>query len=226
MFGLYMQELNKGKIFYDKINQIGMYEKDSLFCFTINGNSLPFESITFNNILYNTYNANLDLITAKKIQKYLAKNINSLIITEVNKKIVFLSKFLNMTLIIEATAILSKAIDVMDENYSVENFINILTVIENIDLYQDKYQEFFDIIAGGSSSPLVDFLDPLILILKNKLSKNGVDVDSFFDIFWEYVEAKHNGTDYVLEFSFEDVDYTFNITSLKELVDISLKYFI
>lgn len=226
MFNEYMNELHKGKTFYSPIGLIGLYEKKTLFTFTLNGNFLPFKTVSFENNLYSTIDLNISDDIIENLQNFINENLNYLIFNEVSSRINHLSKYLKTSLINEAYEFvkLTKALDILE--YNKENLIDILSIISDIDSYQDNFYEFFNIIAKDSSTPLADFLDPLIKILKIKLEKNGIEGSSFFDIFWEFKEASKENKTYVLEFSFEDVNYSFNILNIEEFVEVATKYFI
>jgi hypothetical protein len=227
MFQSFLDEMNKDKIFLNPVGNIGAYKKNNLIYLTFKNKELPFKSFFFETSLIKTNGNEIDEENIKNIQIFINENLEHLILTEIERRISNLTIYLEKSLTEKAKEFKSLTIKYLDEQYDKENLINILKLISDIDQYQENFYEFFNIIAKDSSTPIADFLDPLYIILKLKLEKNGIDLSNFFDLFWEFNSAiKDNDKIYKLDFSFEEKEYNFNISTIEELVDISLKYFI
>lgn len=217
-----MKELNKDKIFYEFKDNIGLYQKNGLFYFTFKNNLLPLTKVMINNKIYSTTELKTTLKKAVSIQNFINIHLTELILANVYKKINNLSKMLNENIINNQFEVYGKAASLLYADYNEDNLVNMLIVVNDIDIIYEDFYKLIEFIAKDSTIPFPDFLDPLILAFKNKISLNGIDTAELFDLFWECMESIKEKGYFKLEFELNNVQKSFNIEDTKSFVKIYL----
>lgn len=222
MLNQLIKELNKDKIFYEFKDNIGLYQKNGLFYFTFRSNLLPLTKVMINNKIYSTTELKTTLKKAVSIQNFINIHLTELILAHVYKNINNLSKMLNENIINNQFDIYEKAASLLYADYNEDNLVDMLIVINDIDIIYEDFYKLMELIAKDSTIPFPDFLDPLILAFKNKISLNGIDTAELFDLFWECMESIKEKGYFKLEFELNNVQKSFNIEDTKSFVKIYL----
>jgi hypothetical protein len=224
--------MNKGKVFYENIGMIGLYKKDDRFTVFLLKRTLNFNQVIVNNKIYNIEGMLLDNeAEAIMVQQFVHDNLEKLIVWEVEAKLKKLKEFLKMSRILPAMLMIADTKmflkkDLVKKDLVKKDVQYVLKHIVNIDNYQDNFYEFFNVIAAGSSTPMVDVFDPIIFLLKIKLEKSFGFNGDIMDVFWEYNDAVRNGTSYVLDFSQDGKEISREMKSIPEFVDIMFEFFL
>jgi hypothetical protein len=219
--------MNKGKVFYENIGMIGLYKKDNRFTVFWLKRTLNFNQVIVNHKIYNIEGMLLDNeAEAIMVQQFVHDNMEKLIVLEVETKIKKLKEFLKMSMILQAKLMLDETKMFLKKDLVKKDVQYVLKHIVYIEDYQDNFYEFFNVIAKGSSTPMVDVFDAIIFLLKMKLEKSFGFNREIMDIFWECNDAVRNGTSYVLDFSQDGKEISREMKSIPEFVDIMFEFFL
>lgn len=224
MFEQMMQELNRGKNFYPLKGEISLYEKEGFFYFgNKKGYSLPFSGpISFNNRLYELSKIEMKEDEAILFQSYLNDNYEKILLEKMLYTIERISPYMNKIFFSSAKDFYEKTKKLLEKEYSQETLLEMLNLIENIDNYQDRFSHLFDLLSPESTVPVCSFLEPLVIVMKKRMKENDLDIEEFFMLFWEFKgDIKEKGS-FELNFEKEGKDYSYNIKTNKEFLEIYL----
>jgi hypothetical protein len=136
-----------------------------------------------------------------------------------------LSKWINNDLIKKYNLLIEETKKLYYIEYNKDNVIDVLKLITRIDKEQEEYYEFFNIIARGSSTPIADFLEILIFVLKSKLKDNNINTNDLFDFYWEFNESMNETGKYIFEY-YENINSEVLINvEINSIEDFVNKYF-
>lgn len=230
MFESYFKELYKDVEIKESIGKIGLEKKHELYYFTLESKkNFPFKYIEFKNEIIDIEYLNFEIEKIIEIQKYLNDNLIEVSFNSLKLILKSLSKWIRNDLIDKYNLLMIQTNKLLNLDYNKENLIDILNLITKIDMEQDEYYEFFNIIARGSSIPIADFLEILIFILKLKLKENNINTNDLFDFYWEFKESFTENGFYIFEY-YDNINSEISIKreikSINEFVDIFFELYI
>jgi hypothetical protein len=226
MFESYLKELNKDVEIKESIGKIGLEKKHELYYFTLNGKkNFPFKYFEYKDEIINIEYLNFELEKIIDVQKFLNINLIEISFNSLKMILKSLSKWINNDLIKKYNLLIEETKKLYYIEYNKDNVIDVLKLITRIDKEQEKYYEFFNIIARGSSTPIADFLEILIFVLKSKLKDNDININDLFDFYWEFNESMNETGKYIFEY-YENINSEVLINvEINSIEDFVNKYF-
>jgi hypothetical protein len=219
------KELYKDVEIKKSIGKIGLEKKRELHYFTLNGKkNFPFKYFEYHNEIINIEYLNYDISKILEIQEYLNSYFNAVSFNSMEMILESLSRWIKSDLINKYRSFIGETKELLNKPYNKENLINIVNFITLLDNQQEDYYEFFNIIAKGSNTPIADFLETLIFLLKLKLEDNNLNVRDFFDFYWEYKEGMDENGEFILKFFENPQTEIETVVVIKNLNDFIIQY--